>query len=309
MASQSPRIWFITGSSLGFGRCMTEQALEAGDNVFATVRRLDSLADLQKKYGPERLHVQRLDVTIEGDIPIAFEKAKEVFGRIDLVYNNAGYSMIGEVEAIPQEAAHAIVNVRTVIKIAILSRLTLRELFQTNFWGAYNVTRAAIAFFRDVNKPVGGRLLQMCSYYGLATDGSLGMYVATKHAIDGLTDCLTKELDPAWNIKVTLIEPGRFRTDFFVQKKSEIYGHPAYTNPEVPGVAFRLGASRRSSTAIKGDPVKMTRAVLKITYLENPPKRLILGQDAIADVKKKLEEIEKELLEYESWSRDLLLDE
>ncbi|KAL0577663.1 hypothetical protein V5O48_004311 [Marasmius crinis-equi] len=289
MASQSPRIWFITGSSLGFGRCMTEQALQAGDNVFATVRRLDSLSDLQEKYGPERIYVQRLDVTIEEEIPVAFEKAKEVFGRIDLVYNNAGYAMVGEVEAVPKEAAQRIVN--------------------TNFWGAYNVTRAAIAFFRDVNKPMGGRLLQMCSYYGIVADGGVGIYTATKHAIDGLTDSLTKELDPAWNIKVTLVEPGTFRTNPFKNNTYELYAHPTYTNPQVPGVAYRLALDGISEKDIKGDPNKMTKAVLKSTYLENPPKRLILGKEAVQAVKEKLAEIEKDLLEYESWSEDLVFDE
>ncbi|ESK82462.1 NAD-P-bindingprotein [Moniliophthora roreri MCA 2997] len=283
------RIWFITGSSLGFGRSMTEAALQAGDAVIATVRRPESLADLQKVYPEEKLLVVKLDVTKKDEITAAFKKAKEFFGRIDVVYNNAGYAFAGEAEAVPEEDA--------------------RGLFDTNFWGSCSVAREAIAFFRDVNKPVGGRLIQMCSYYGLIAGGAMNYYVASKHAMDGFTECLSKEIDPAWNIKISLVEPSLFRTNFIRDRSYKIYAHPLYTNPTVEGVAFRMALDQLDPQSVKGDPDKLSQTILKLSRLDNPPLRLVLGKDAVAKVKAKLRQMQEELEQYEEWSADLDFNE
>ena len=151
----------VTGSSTGFGRATTEYVLEKGEIVVATLRTPAALADLQQKYTKERLLVLPLDVTKPSEITAAFEAATAQFGRIDVVLNNAGFAVQGEVEDTPDDVA--------------------RKLFEVNFWGAANVTREAVRVFREVNQPRGGRLLQMSSITGVKSPPTMGFYGATKH--------------------------------------------------------------------------------------------------------------------------------
>ncbi|CAL1703529.1 unnamed protein product [Somion occarium] len=183
----TPRVWFITGTSSGFGRLTTEKVLSHGDIVVATARKPEALDDLKSQYPSSKLLVLPLDVTDYQQIKDAFSKAKDAFGRIDIVFNNAGRGLVGEVEGIPEEEA--------------------RALFDTNFWGAMNVSREAVRFFREENKPAGGRLLVNSSRVGIQAMPLIGFYSATKHALEGITKALAQELDPAWNIKVTSLVP------------------------------------------------------------------------------------------------------
>lgn len=197
----------VTGTSTGLGRAFTEFLLDQGEIVIATARRPSTLDELVQKYSPDRLLVLKLDITNPEEVSTAFVQAKQAFGRIDVVVNNAGTSIaLGEVESQDEEVG------RTVI--------------ETNFWGTLRVTKEAIKFFRESNPPgVGGRLLQISSYFGVVGGPGPGYYVASKFgecvkmltstcseqhvhedtlipALEGITESLAAELDPAWNIKV-----------------------------------------------------------------------------------------------------------
>lgn len=193
----------VTGSSTGFGRETVVQALESGDKVVATLRKPSALDDLVKKYPADRLRIVKLDVTKPEEINAAFAQAKAAFGRVDIVFNNAGYVAVGENEAVPDEVS--------------------RPLFEVNFWGAVHVSQRAVRFFREENTPQGGLLLQNSAMVGQAGVPAIGFYSATKHggyssqsyrlvslakcgafsALEGFSESLAKEVDPAWNIKVS----------------------------------------------------------------------------------------------------------
>ncbi|OAX39112.1 NAD(P)-binding protein [Rhizopogon vinicolor AM-OR11-026] len=186
--------------------------LQKGDNVVATLRKLSALDDLAILYPKNRLLILPLDVTVPSDITDAFVKARETFGRVDVVFNNAGICLISEVEGMPEGDA--------------------KHLFDTNFWGAANVTKEAVATFRDFNEPHGGHLLQMSSRTTLQVVPGAAHYAAAKAGIyvsltfardatytvaiafESLSEGYAAELGPAWNIKITVIQPARFRTAF-----------------------------------------------------------------------------------------------
>ena len=149
----------VTGTSSGFGRVLTEYLLKQGRKVVATLRKPSALADLAAQYPPTQLLVVRLDVTQHAEIPAAFAKAQEAFGRVDVVFNNAGKMINGEVECINEEDA--------------------REMFEINVWGAARVSREAVRFFREVNQPQGGRLLQISSGLGIIGRPCYGHYSAS----------------------------------------------------------------------------------------------------------------------------------
>ncbi|OJT12140.1 hypothetical protein TRAPUB_11317 [Trametes pubescens] len=281
----SPRIWFITGSSTGFGRQLTELILQKGENVVATARRPSALDDLKATYPASRLLVVKLDVNNKEEIAAAFGQAQEAFGRLDVVVNNAAWGALGEVEASRDE--------------------DVRAMFETNVWGAANVTREAVRFFRDVNTPVGGRLLQISSMAGFASMPSWGFYSASKHAFEALTEGLVSEIDPAWNIKITIIEPGGFRTE---GKEKVVFApeHPAYSNPNLPVTQMR---KHWDSFSPKGDAQKGVDAFYKIASLENPPLRVPLGKDSIAMLRKKIASLTADVDNYEYLSEDLEVDE
>ncbi|KAF8841862.1 NAD(P)-binding protein [Paxillus ammoniavirescens] len=283
--SSTPKVWFITGSSSGFGRSMVDLLLKKGDKVVATLRKPSDLADLAAEYPTSQLVVVKLDVTQSSDISPAFEKARQAFGRIDVVFNNAGQLVMGEVEGVPEEDA--------------------RKLFDVNFWGAANITKEAVRFFRDVNSPAGGRLLQVSSLVGLVGGPVLGFYSASKFALEGLSECLARELDPAWNIKVTIIEPGIFRTKMNYRQNGKVIAqHPAYTNPTSPSSQTRASLSPE----IDGDADKATAAMEKLVHLDHPPLRIPLHKQAVADVKARIQNVLDEVHAYESWSDDLYVD-
>ena len=151
----------VTGSSTGFGLALTEAALEHGDKVVATLRNPTILDDLASKYGPDQLCVVKLDVTKPEEIENVFATAKRVFGRVDIVFNNAGIGAVGEIEAIPEEIG--------------------RRIFDVNFWGAANVSKTAVRFFREENPPgVGGRLITNSSAGGFRPHALVSYYSSAK---------------------------------------------------------------------------------------------------------------------------------
>ncbi|EGN94408.1 hypothetical protein SERLA73DRAFT_125910 [Serpula lacrymans var. lacrymans S7.3] len=282
--SSAPKIWFITGASTGFGRSMTEHLLNKGDIVIATLRKPSALSDLSSKYPATRLLVLKLDVTDQNDITAAFEKARTVYGRIDVVFNNAGVVLVSEIEGTSDEAA--------------------RSNFEVNFWGAANVSKKAVEFFREVNKPKGGRLLQVTSGCGIKGHPGVAFYSASKFALEGFSESLSKELDPRWDIKVTIIEPGAFRTNVNISSNTTEPVHPAYTDPSLESAKMRTFLAA-GHALIDGDPDKAVAVIEKVVHLDDPPMRLPVHKGALAMLREKVRSMIADANKYESWSDDV----
>ncbi|KAG2149060.1 uncharacterized protein EDB93DRAFT_1320878 [Suillus bovinus] len=257
----SPKVWFITGTSSGFGRSMTEYALNQGDTVVATLRKPQVLSDLAARYSADRLLVLKVDVTKQEDIDEAFARVQSAFGRLDVVFNNAGYGFFTEIEGTPDDKA--------------------RELFETNFWGATNVSRAAVKFFREVNEPgKGGILLQVSSIAGFHALPGFGYYTASK---------------------ICIIEPGAFHTKGN-KEAAVLPHHPAYNDESFPTSKFR---QMMESAIFKGDPEKLTRTVYAVVQGEKIPERLPMGLDALELLNRRIENLKATVDETKVWSEDL----
>ncbi|EIW82705.1 NAD(P)-binding protein [Coniophora puteana RWD-64-598 SS2] len=286
----APKVWFITGASAGFGRSVTECILKKGDIAVATLRTPSALADLSERYPSSQLLVLRLDVTRPDEISVAFAAACEAFGRVDVVFNNAGICTIAEAEGMSDGGA--------------------RELFEVLFWGAANVTREAVRVFRDVNVPTrGGRLLQMSSRTALEVVPGAAHYGAAlvDVALEALTEGYKAELDPAWGIKITLVEPALFRTNAPWSNTLEPV-HPAYSDPSLPSRKYRClypGAERFSD----GDSDKLAEVMHRLANEEDPPFRLPLHRVAVAAAKRKGLGLVEAAEKYGGWSDDVYLDE
>lgn len=245
------KTWFITGSSRGFGRSLTSAALKAGDQVVATARRPGQLAALVEEYGEQILPVA-LDVTDGVAASGALHVGVEHFGRIDVVVNNAGYANISPVETTPED--------------------DFRRQFDTNFWGVYNVTRAAVPILRA---QAGGLVIQFSSIGGrVGGNPGLGSYQAAKFGIDGLTRVLAAETAP-FGIRYLVVEPGGFATDW------------AGASMETPEVAVEYqntvgefaATIRRSSPA--GDPDRAAEILVRVAKSDHIPTHLPLGAYAL----------------------------
>ncbi|RDX40713.1 NAD(P)-binding protein [Lentinus brumalis] len=288
----SPRVWLITGASTGFGLEMTRTALAHGDKVVATLRKPAVLADFASKYPSSQLLVVKLDVTNQQEIKEAFQKAKAAFGRVDVVFNNAGIVVSGETEGVPEESA--------------------RRMFETNFWGAVNVSLEAVRIFRDENKPQGGHLIQNTGSTGFISLPLMGFYGATKRALEGITDTLHKEVSPKWNIKFTSIEPGAFPTE--LGTNGEMIAQPqAYADPSMPTSLMRQAFANpeAGSDALAfgfNDTAKAVQKVFELTRLASPPLRLPLGRDAVKFLSDTAAEYLKVVEEYASWSDNLAIE-
>ncbi|KAI0811179.1 hypothetical protein BC629DRAFT_1589916 [Irpex lacteus] len=285
--SSAPRVWLITGTSSGFGRVLTELALSKGDIVVATLRKPEVLKELQDRTSAEKLLVLKVDVTKDEDVLNAFTKAKERFGRIDVVINNAGHGLSSLVEVTPDDAA--------------------RGIFETNFWGAARVNREAVRAFRDSNpEGAGGRLIVISSEYGIIAYPTTGYYSATKHALEAITEALASELDPKWNIKVTLVEAGAFRTSVFQSIVQfpipDIYLTPGSGVAQVNKIFEEI---LKPETKM-GDPQKFAEKIWQLLALPDPPLRLPLGPDAVDLIEGQLKRISSDVDAYKSWSADVL---
>ncbi|KAG2365232.1 NAD(P)-binding protein [Suillus spraguei] len=276
------KVWLVTGSSSGFGRSMTELLLKNGNRVVATLRRKEAISDLAEQYPSSQLLIVQTDVVKASEVAAAFAKAKEVFGRVDVVFNNAGIAIFGETESLSDQDA--------------------RQIFEVNFWGSSNVTREAIRMFREMNNPIGGRLLQVSSLVGLHGRAGASYYSASKHALEGFSESLAQELDPAWNIQITIIEPGPFRTPIFKDNMQVVPQHPAYADPELPGSKFRRFVT---SGLADGDTDKAVVVIEKLTHLDDPPLRFPLHRNAVASGREKAKSLTETIDKYESWSENV----
>ncbi|KAK7441589.1 hypothetical protein VKT23_016581 [Stygiomarasmius scandens] len=284
MGTHRPRVWLVTGASSGFGRAVTEYALYNNEIVSAAVRNPETLGDLGHKYGPDHLLVVPCNVASTEQITDAFTATKMKFGHIDIVLHCAGYAIVGEIEGTPEQTA--------------------RDLFDVNFWATANVSKEAVKIFREQGH--GGRLLNISSGAGLVGLIASGYYSASKHAVEGLTECLAKEVIPSWNIKISILEPGAFKTRAHSENCVILPAHDAYKTSEAPTFHVRNHFEEGSSTW--GDVVKAAKKIFEFTKLENPPLRWQIGREAIEGIKAQMESILEESKVLENWSDDLLME-
>ncbi|MEX6687971.1 SDR family oxidoreductase [Danxiaibacter flavus] len=250
------KVWFITGSSRGLGRSLTEAVLHSGDSVVATARNTEALKDLKEKY-PGQLQTLQLDVTDEQAVTSVVNEAVSLFGRIDVVVNNAGFGITGAAEAFTREQMHSQID--------------------TNFWGAVYVTRAVLPHLR---KQQSGRILQVSSIGGRVGTPGVSIYQAAKFALVGFSEAVSKEVAPL-GIKITIIEPGGFRTDWAGSSMTYATNIPDYD--QTVGVMAKV---LRSDFVPSGDPVKAAKVMIDVANHAQPPLHLLLGSDAAGLLKR-----------------------
>ncbi|MBW4082587.1 SDR family NAD(P)-dependent oxidoreductase [Paenibacillus sp. S150] len=246
------KVWFITGSSRGLGRSMAEAVLKKGDLLVATARKPEALSDLVEQYG-EQICPIALDVTNEAAVFTAVRKAAEVFGRLDVVVNNAGYGDVSSIEDV--------------------SLKDFRAQIDTNFYGVVYVTQAALPILR---KQGAGHIIQISSVGGRIGSAGLSAYQSAKWAVGGFSEVLAQETAP-FGIKVTVIEPGGMRTDWAGSSMTI----PPVTEPYEQTIGSFVSMLREHSGQEPGDPDRVANVVLEVAGLEEPPLRLLIGNDAV----------------------------
>jgi NAD(P)-dependent dehydrogenase (short-subunit alcohol dehydrogenase family) len=250
------KIWFITGSSRGLGRSLTEAVLAKGDKVAATARNPEQLKDLADQY-PDQLYPLQLDVTNKAQIVSAVENTIKHFGRIDVLVNNAGFGIIGAAEAFTDHQ--------------------VRSQLETNLYAPIEITRVVLPYMR---KQKSGRILQISSVGGRVGNAGLSMYQAAKFGLSGFSEALAKEVIDL-GIHVTCVEPGGFRTDW--AGDSMTYA-PAVAGYETT-VDARVDFIKSGKFVPMGDPEKAARVMIDVVDHPEPPIHLILGSEAAALLK------------------------
>ncbi|BCU78939.1 oxidoreductase [Luteolibacter sp. LG18] len=256
------KVWLVTGTSSGFGRRIVEELIARGEWVVATARDPRTVEDLVA-LAPERVQALPLDVTKPEEIHGAVAAAMDRFGRIDVLVNNAGYSVVGAVEETSEEE--------------------LRHIFETMFFGAVAMTQAVLPGMRARGT---GTLVQITSVGGFITAPGFGPYCAAKHALEALSEAMAAEVRP-FGMRVLIVEPGAFRTGLF--------GSAFRSMPDSGAYASTVGATRNyaahSAGAQAGDPVKAAKAIVDAVEAGCPSLRLPLGEDAIAGMRAKLSQV------------------
>lgn len=250
------KIWFITGSSRGLGRSLTEAVLAAGDKVVATARDPQALQELAVEY-PGQVFPLKLDVTDYEAVYDAVRAAVDHFGKIDVLVNNAGFGIVGAVEA--------------------FTDAQVRSQLETNLYAPIEITRAVLPYMREQGY---GRILQISSIGGRVGNAGIAIYQAAKFGLSGFSEALAKEVAPL-GIRVTSIEPGGFRTDWS--------GNSMSYAPHVDGYEATVGQRIKFFTGGNfvpvGDPVKAARVMIDLADHPNPPIHLVLGSEAISILK------------------------
>ncbi|WP_184545363.1 SDR family NAD(P)-dependent oxidoreductase [Mucilaginibacter sp. FT3.2] len=248
------KVWFITGASRGFGRIWADAALKRGDKVAATARSLASIADLQEKYGANVLTLE-LDVTKPEQVKTAVEKAHTHFGRLDIVLNNAGYSLVGTIE----EASAA----------------DVKALYDTNIFGTLAVIQAALPLLRAQG---GGHILGTSSGLGHVTMPVIGYYCSSKWAFEAIHESLAAEVKD-FGIKVTIIEPGAYATEFGSQDSLKFAARmDIYAD-------FKAQFFGSLKDMERGDPTATPQALFQVVDAANPPLRFNLGSHNLSSVR------------------------
>jgi len=262
--------WFITGASSGFGLAFAKYALDRGYSVVATTRSVNKLEELAAQ-APDRVLTHKLDVTVVDDAEQAIAAAVLRFGRIDVLINNAGYGIVGAVEETP---------------IA-----EFRAQMDTNFFGALSVTKAALPHFR---RQKSGAIVNVSSFGGQLSFPGAGSYSASKFALEGMSEALAQELAP-FGIKVLIVEPGAFRTNFNADALKYM--------PAIDAYKATVGRTREYARNLDGtqvgDPFKAARAIELALGAATTPLRLQVGADSAAAVKGHAEQLLKDLTNWE----------
>lgn len=264
----SEKVWFITGTSRGFGREWAIAALQRGDKVAATARDTASLADLVDTYGDAILPIQ-LDVTDRAADFAAVKQAHDHFGRLDVVVNNAGYGQFGFIEELSEQDA--------------------RDQIETNVFGALWVTQAALPYLREQRS---GHIIQVSSIGGITAFPLVGIYHASKWALEGFSQALAQEVAP-FGVHVTLIEPAGYDTDWSGSSSRRAEPLPAYAD-----VHAATDAERKNRWAAPGDPKASAAALLKVVDAERPPLRVFFGTAPLQLAKA---DYESRLRTWEQW--------
>ena len=253
MQTDTQQVWFVTGSSRGFGRALVKAALEAGDRVVATARRPEQLAEFTRDYGEQVLPLA-LDVTDADAVHAAVSAAVERFGRLDVVVNNAGYANVAPIET--------------------GGEADFRTQFETNFWGVYHVSKAVIPHRREQ----GGGVIVQFSSIGGRVGGSPGIasYQAAKFAVDGFSRVLAAETAP-FGVRVMVVEPSGFATDW-AGSSMTIHDIPADYDTTIGAMHRRV---RASTAGAAGDPERGAEIIVEAVKRDNPPSHLLLGVTAV----------------------------
>ena len=265
-------VWLITGCSTGIGREIAAVALEQGHQVAVTARDESRVGDFVERFGARALPL-KLDVTDKAQCADAVAHTERVFGRVDVLVNNAGYGYLAAIEEGDERE--------------------VRAMFETNFFGALSMIKAALPAMRARRS---GYIVNISSMAGLVANPGTGYYSASKFALEGLTEALSRELTP-FGVRVSLIEPGPFRTDWAGRSMKQV-SKPidAYADSVGQRRAFIVSMHDR----MPGDPRRAAEAIVSLEKLASPPLRLLLGKPVLDMMRGKLREMEQILSEWES---------
>jgi NAD(P)-dependent dehydrogenase (short-subunit alcohol dehydrogenase family) len=265
------KVWFITGCSTGFGRYLAVEALAKGYNVVVAARNTNDVADIVANY-PQTSLVVKLDVTIADQIKDAVAATITKFGQIDVLVNNAGIGYFGAIEE-SEEAE-------------------VRRMFEINVFGLAHMTQAVLPIMR---KQRSGHILNIASIGGLRSFPGVGFYNATKYAVDGLSESLSKEVAHL-GIKVTIVAPSGFRTDWAGRSAND---SKIVIDDYATTAGKNKGDIRGYSGNQPGDPVRAAKAMIQVVESENPPLRLLLGVAALKGARLKLDELKHD---FDTWA-------
>ncbi|HEY2585516.1 MAG TPA: oxidoreductase [Tepidisphaeraceae bacterium] len=246
------KVWLITGASRGLGRALANAVAADGHQLIATARNPSQLADLAR-CSPDHIRVVPLDVTDATAAEDAVRAAVDAFGRLDVLVNNAGYGNVGSIEE--------------------TSLADFRQQIETNLFGVINVTKAAIPLMREQRS---GHIIQISSIGGRVGAVGRAPYSAAKWGVEGFSEVLAKETAPL-GIKVTIVEPGGFRTDFAGSSTAISPGRPEYDSSVGAAARFQRDYDGKQP----GDPAKAAAVILQLAAMNEPPLRLLLGSDAV----------------------------
>lgn len=275
------KVWLITGISSGLGKAIAQAVIEKGDFLIGTFRNQREV-DIFNTQHKDEAFALKLDITKPREIQKAFQTIKKQFGKLDVLINNAGFGFAGAVE----EA----------------SDKEVRAVFEANFFGTLQMTQTALPIFREQKS---GHIIQISSHGGIKAFAGFGIYNASKFALEGFSEALAAEVTPL-SIKVTIVEPGPFRTGFanaaFQQAENRIEDY----NPTAGVFCERM---KQVDGKQEGDPVKAAQAIIKITELTNPPLRLPLGKVAIGTITSKLDSVKKDLEDWRVLAESAIFDQ
>ncbi len=264
------KVWFITGCSTGFGRELAKEVLAAGYRAAVASRNTEDVKDIVEAY-PDNAIAVKLDVTKADEISAAVQQVQNKFGQIDVLVNNAGIGYFGAIEESEEDE--------------------VRRMFEINFFGLANVTKAVLPILR---KQRSGHILNVASIGGLVGFPAVGFYNATKFAVDGFSESLAKEVTPL-GIKVTVIAPSGFRTDWAGRSANN-------SKVVIDDYKETAGANKDNIRGYSGnqpgDPVRAAKAMIKAVESENPPLRLLLGEAALKGARNKLDVLKKD---FDAW--------